>query len=31
LAYGETAGSGRVLTAIVKDHDGNPVQLDQRR
>jgi catechol 2,3-dioxygenase-like lactoylglutathione lyase family enzyme len=30
LAYGEQAGSGRVLTAIVKDHDGNPVQLDQR-
>ena len=29
-AYGEPAGSGRVLTAIVKDHDGNPVQLDQR-
>jgi catechol 2,3-dioxygenase-like lactoylglutathione lyase family enzyme len=31
LAYGEPAGSGRVLTAIVKDQDGNPVQLDQRR
>jgi catechol 2,3-dioxygenase-like lactoylglutathione lyase family enzyme len=30
VAYGEAAGSGRVLTAIVKDHDGNPVQLDQR-
>jgi catechol 2,3-dioxygenase-like lactoylglutathione lyase family enzyme len=30
LAYGEPAGSGRVLTAIVKDQDGNPVQLDQR-
>lgn len=30
LAYGEAAGSGRVLTAIVKDQDGNPVQLDQR-
>ncbi len=30
LAYGESAGSGRVLTAIVKDQDGNPVQLDQR-
>lgn len=29
-AYGEPAGSGRVLTAIVKDADGNPVQLDQR-
>lgn len=29
-AYGEPAGSGRVLTAIVKDHDGNPVQMDQR-
>lgn len=29
-AYGEEAGSGRVLTAIVKDPDGNPVQLDQR-
>ena len=29
-AYGEPAGTGRVLTAIVKDHDGNPVQLDQR-
>jgi len=30
LAYGETSGSGRVLTALVKDQDGNPVQLDQR-
>ena len=30
LAYGEPAGSGRVLTAVVKDQDGNPVQLDQR-
>ena len=30
VAYGEEAGSGRVLTAIVKDQDGNPVQLDQR-
>jgi catechol 2,3-dioxygenase-like lactoylglutathione lyase family enzyme len=30
LAYGEPAGSGRVLTAIIKDQDGNPVQLDQR-
>ena len=30
VAYGEAAGSGRVLTAIVKDPDGNPVQLDQR-
>lgn len=30
LAYGEAPGSGRVLTAIVKDQDGNPVQLDQR-
>jgi catechol 2,3-dioxygenase-like lactoylglutathione lyase family enzyme len=30
VAYGEAAGSGRVLTAIVKDQDGNPVQLDQR-
>jgi catechol 2,3-dioxygenase-like lactoylglutathione lyase family enzyme len=29
-AYGEPAGTGRVLTAIVKDHDGNPVQFDQR-
>ncbi len=29
-AYGEPAGSGRVLTTIVKDQDGNPVQLDQR-
>lgn len=29
-AYGEPRGSGRVLTAIIKDHDGNPVQLDQR-
>lgn len=29
-AYGEPKGSGRVLTAIVKDPDGNPVQLDQR-
>lgn len=28
-AYGET-GSGRILTAILKDQDGNPVQLDQR-
>src|SRR3954467_1038294 len=27
-AYGEAAGSSRVLTAIVKDQDGNPVQLD---
>ena len=31
LAYGEPAGSGRVLTAVIKDQDGNPVQLDQRR
>lgn len=30
VAYGEAAGSGRVLTAVVKDPDGNPVQLDQR-
>jgi lactoylglutathione lyase len=30
LAYGEPAGSGRVLTAVMKDQDGNPVQLDQR-
>jgi catechol 2,3-dioxygenase-like lactoylglutathione lyase family enzyme len=30
LAYGEPAGSSRVLTAVVKDQDGNPVQLDQR-
>ena len=30
LAYGEAPGSSRVLTAIVKDQDGNPVQLDQR-
>ncbi|MDH4146661.1 MAG: VOC family protein [Acidimicrobiia bacterium] len=29
-AYGEPAGSGRVLTALIKDQDGNPVQLDQR-
>jgi len=29
-AYGEAEGSGRVLTAILKDHDGNPIQLDQR-
>jgi catechol 2,3-dioxygenase-like lactoylglutathione lyase family enzyme len=29
-ANGEPKGSGRVLTAIVKDQDGNPVQLDQR-
>lgn len=29
-AYGEAEGSGGVLTAILKDHDGNPVQLDQR-
>jgi catechol 2,3-dioxygenase-like lactoylglutathione lyase family enzyme len=29
-AYGEAAGSSRVLTAVVKDQDGNPVQLDQR-
>lgn len=29
-AYGEPAGSGRVLTAILKDQDGNAVQLDQR-
>ena len=29
-AYGEPAGTGRVLTAIVKDHDGNPVQFAQR-
>ena len=29
-AYGEPAGSGRYLTAIVKDQDGNPVQFDQR-
>jgi catechol 2,3-dioxygenase-like lactoylglutathione lyase family enzyme len=30
VAYGEPVGSGRVLTAIIKDQDGNPVQLDQR-
>jgi hypothetical protein len=30
LAYGEAEGSGRLLTAVVKDQDGNPVQLDQR-
>lgn len=30
ILYGEEAGSGRLLTAIVKDPDGNPVQLDQR-
>ena len=29
-AYGEPEASGRVLTAILKDPDGNPVQLDQR-
>ena len=29
-AYGEEPGSGRLATAIVKDGDGNPVQLDQR-
>jgi len=29
-AYGEAEGSGRVLTAILKEQDGNPVQLDQR-
>lgn len=29
-AYGEAEGSGRVLTCIIKDQDGNPVQLDQR-
>ena len=29
-AYGEPAGSGRIITAIVKDPDGNPVQFDQR-
>lgn len=29
-AYGEPAGSSRVLTAILKDQDGNAVQLDQR-
>jgi catechol 2,3-dioxygenase-like lactoylglutathione lyase family enzyme len=29
-AYGEPAGSGRVLSAFVKDQDGNAVQLDQR-
>lgn len=28
-SYGED-GDGRVLTAIVKDQDGNPVQFDQR-
>jgi catechol 2,3-dioxygenase-like lactoylglutathione lyase family enzyme len=30
VAYGEPASSAQVLTAIVKDQDGNPVQLDQR-
>ncbi len=30
VAYGEPAASGRVITAILKDPDGNPVQLDQR-
>ena len=30
VAYGEAPGSGRLATAIVKDADGNPVQLDQR-
>lgn len=29
-AYGEPDGTGRVATAIVKDHDGNLVQFDQR-
>lgn len=29
-AYGEQPGSAGVLTAILKDPDGNPVQLDQR-
>jgi catechol 2,3-dioxygenase-like lactoylglutathione lyase family enzyme len=29
-AYGEAAGSGRILTTILRDGDGNPVQLDQR-
>ncbi len=30
LAYGEPAGSGRVATTLVKDDDGNVVQLDMR-
>ena len=30
LAYGEPEGSGKVLTAFLKDQDGNAVQLDQR-
>ncbi|MFN0092293.1 MAG: VOC family protein [Acidimicrobiales bacterium] len=30
LAFGEPAGSGRCLSAFLKDHDGNAVQLDQR-
>jgi catechol 2,3-dioxygenase-like lactoylglutathione lyase family enzyme len=29
LAYGEAPGA-QVMTAIVKDPDGNPVQIDQR-
>lgn len=29
-AYGEPNGSGRVATTIVKDDDGNLVQLDER-
>lgn len=29
-AYGEAPGSARFLTAILKDPDGNPVQLDER-
>ncbi|MEZ5235971.1 MAG: VOC family protein [Acidimicrobiia bacterium] len=29
-AYGEERGSGKYLTAIVRDADGNPVQFDQK-
>lgn len=29
-AYGERPGSARFLTAVLKDPDGNPVQIDQR-
>lgn len=30
VAYGEEKGSGKYLTAIVRDADGNPVQFDQK-
>ncbi|MCC6433884.1 MAG: VOC family protein [Acidimicrobiales bacterium] len=30
VAYGEERGSGKYLTAIVRDADGNPVQFDQK-